>query len=89
MIGLAHAGGGGRLGTVGLYDRQQCYGVYVERVVMKFLVNGSIKPEDFYRRLMEQIAVETLSRSGIFQWCKRFKDGCLRMFQADGQTLLC
>ena len=46
-----------------------------QRVVMKFLVNKGIKPPDIYRRLQAQYGDETLSRSKIFEWCKRFKDG--------------
>ena len=39
-----------------------------QRVVMKFLVNESVK-------LQAQYGDETLSRSKTFEWCKRFKDG--------------
>lgn len=46
-----------------------------QRVVMKFLVNEGVKPTDVYRRLQAQYGDETLSRSKIFEWCKRFKDG--------------
>ena len=46
-----------------------------QRVVMKFLVNGGVKPADIHRRLQAQRGDETLSRSKASEWCKRFKDG--------------
>jgi hypothetical protein len=46
-----------------------------QRVVMKFLVNEGVKHADIYRRLQAQYGDETRSRSKIFEWCKRFKDG--------------
>ena len=46
-----------------------------QRVVMKFLENEGVKPAHIYRRLQAQYGDETLSRSKIFEWCKRFKDG--------------
>lgn len=49
--------------------------VQEQRVVMKFLLKEGSKPAEIYRRLSCVFGEQTVARSSVFEWCKRFREG--------------
>jgi hypothetical protein len=71
LIGGAHVAGQSRdLKSKSVMADNNVSTCMEQRVVMKFLVNESVKPADIYRLLQGQYGHETLSRSKAFEWCK-------------------
>ena len=46
-----------------------------QRIIIKFLVAEGVGSAEIHRRLSAVFKSDTLSRSRVFEWCARFRNG--------------
>ena len=46
-----------------------------QRIIIKFLTNEGVKPSEILTRLTAQFGETTLSRTQVFDWAQKFKEG--------------
>lgn len=56
-------------------SEQEVTPAVAQRIIIKFLTNEGVKPSEILTRLTAQFGDATLSRTQVFDWAKKFKEG--------------
>jgi hypothetical protein len=76
-----------RCAVIRMSDRV-VHSAVAQRIFVKFLTNGNVKPAEILMRLRSQFGDETLSRTPVYDWSKSFKESQTEVENVRRLTLL-